>query len=72
MTAPHTTDLPACDLNHLERGKVYFATTRYGTAVGEYLGMETPFGDRSILLRDAGGTASIATRDVTSILPLAA
>lgn len=67
MTAPTT-----CNFNHLRRGATYRATTRDGTAVGEYLGMEAPHGDRAILLRHGTGTDSIALSDVTSILPVAA
>jgi hypothetical protein len=73
MTAPHHKRAPASlDLNHLRRGDTYRATTRNGIACGEYLGMEAPHGDRAILLRHVAGTASIALRDVTSILPTAA
>ena len=61
----------AWNLNHLRRGETYRATTRRGIAVGEYLGMETPHGDRAILLRNADGTESIELSDVTSIRPIA-
>ncbi len=61
-----------CNFNHLRRGATYRATTRHGAAVGEYLGMEAPHGDRAILLRHRTGTESIALCDVTSILPFAA
>jgi hypothetical protein len=57
--------------NHLRRDHTYRATTHLGTTVGEYLGMESPHGDRSLLLRDCSGTASIPLRDVTSIRPAA-
>jgi hypothetical protein len=50
----------------------YRATTRYGTTVGEYLGMEADYGYRSILLRHSTGTESIARSAVTSIHPVAA
>ena len=55
--------------NQLRRGSTYRATTRFGIAVGEYLGMENPHGDRALLLRNYSGTASIPLRDVTSIRP---
>lgn len=56
----------------LQRGSTYQATTLGGTAVGEYLGMESPHGDLAILLRHSGGTHSIEVTDVTSIEQLAA
>ncbi len=57
--------------NQLRRGTTYRATTPGGSAVGEYLGVESPHGDRALLLRNNGGTASIPLRDVTSIRPAA-
>ncbi len=60
------------NLNHLRRGEIYRAMTRGRTVVGEYLGIEAPHGDRSILIRHGAGTDSIALCDVTSILPIAA
>jgi hypothetical protein len=60
------------NLNNLRRGVSYRATTRIGSTAGQYLGMETPHGDRSILLRSNAGTASIALSDITSICPTAA
>jgi hypothetical protein len=65
MTAPQ-------NLNQLRRGAIYRATTRVGIAIGEYLGMEAPHGDRAILLRHGYGTESIALSEVTSIRPLLA
>ena len=59
-------------LNDLRRGTTYRATTRDRIAVGEYLGMEAPHGDRAILLRHPTGTESIELCDVTSIRPAAA
>jgi hypothetical protein len=59
-------------LNDLRRGTTYRATTRDRIAVGEYLGMEAPHGDRAILLRHRTGTESIELCDVTSIQPAAA
>ena len=73
MTAPHTSRVRAThNFNHLRRGETYRAITRAGSAVGEYLGMETPHGERAILLRHGAGTESIAVRDITSIEPTAA
>ena len=37
-----------------------------------FLGIETPHGDRSILLWSRSGTASIAVDDITSLCPTAA
>lgn len=73
MKAQHTSRASApWNLNHLRLGTTYRATTRQHTTAGEYLGMETPYGDRSILLRHRTGTASIALTDITSIHPTAA
>lgn len=73
MTAPQPPRNGAViDINQLRTGSVYRATTSAGASVGEYLGMEAPHGDRSILLRHAAGTASIAIADVTAIHPEAA
>jgi|GEM_PF-3009647 len=66
--AQHTSRASApCNLNDLRLGATYRATTSAGTTAGEYLGMETPYGDRSILLRNGAGTASIALNDLTGI-----
>ena len=68
MQAPHTSqEGPALDLNHLERGRRYQATTRNSVAVGEYLGLEAPHGDRAILLKHGSGTASIAVADLETV-----
>ena len=73
MKAPHTSGAIAPqNMNHLRRGVHYHATTAYGCTSGEYLGMESLFGDRAILLRHRTGTASITVGDVESILPIAA
>ncbi len=73
MKAPSTSRADtARTINHLQLGSTYRATTPAGAATGEYLGMETPHGDPSILLRHTTGTASIAIDDVTSILLVAA
>jgi hypothetical protein len=71
--APQTSH--ACapwNINQLQRGATYRATTRRGTTNGRFLGMETPYGDRSILLWSRAGTASISLSDITSICPTAA
>ncbi len=73
MAAPQKPRADATwNFNHLRRGVTYRATTRDGIAVGEYLGMEAPYGDWAILLRRGTGTRSIALGDVTSIQPVAA
>lgn len=56
----------------LMRGTTYRALTRAGETTGEYLGMESPHGDLSILLRGSDGTYSIELDNVTSIERLAA
>ena len=71
MTA-HTRNDATSNLNHLRRGEIYLAATDSGIAIGEYVGMEAPFGDRSIMLRNRAGTRSIALCDITAILPAAA
>jgi hypothetical protein len=73
MKAPPNAPTSAIiNLNHLRRGDTYRATTRTGPVTGEYLGIETPHGDRAILLRHPGGTESIALCQVTSIQHAAA
>lgn len=73
MNAPFTSRTRApWNLNHLRRGSSYRATTRDATTFGEYLGMETPHGDLSILIRSRAGTASIAVGDITSLEPATA
>ncbi|MDH3731341.1 MAG: hypothetical protein OES13_09510 [Acidimicrobiia bacterium] len=72
MTAPSTSRVETTRINHLQLGSTYRATTPAGAATGEYLGMETPHGDTSILLRHTNGTVSIVLDDVTSILLVAA
>lgn len=62
----------ATHMNKLRRGRTYRAHTRSGSAHGEYLGMETPYGDWAILLRNGSETCSIALGDVLSIEPTAA
>lgn len=53
----------------LRVGHSYVAGTTGQCIEGEYLGLETLYGDRSILLRHAGGTASIPIRRVQSLRP---
>lgn len=55
------------NLNHLRRGGTYVATTKAGTTLGEYLGMEAMWGERSVLLRHDRGTESISRRHILSI-----
>lgn len=68
MASQPTRQHATTNFNHLERGTFYRATTREGAAIGEYLGMETCYGERAILLRHPSGTASIGLGDITSIL----
>ncbi len=69
MPAPSTARArDARILNDLRRGTTYRASTRSGVTVGEYLGIETPHGQRAILLRHKRGTASIAVVDVMTIV----
>ena len=55
------------NIHHLTRGARYRAITPTSDTTGEYIGMESPFGDRAILLRHASGTASIDLTDLTTI-----
>ena len=55
------------NLNHLRRGGKYLATTPAGVTIGEYLGMEAAYGERSVLLRNDHGTASLSRREILSI-----
>lgn len=71
MKAPHTSDVTPT-LNNLRKGSTYRATTPDGSAVGEYLGIESPHGDPAILLRHHRGTASIYLRNLRSIQQLVA
>ncbi len=60
-------------LNQLITGSTYRATTTAGLAIiGEYLGMEVPYGDWSILLRGPLGTESITVDLIESITAEAA
>jgi hypothetical protein len=58
--------------NHLRRGTTYLATTDDAVVVGEYLGMEVPFGGWALLLRHETGTESIPLHDIVTIFPAAA
>ncbi len=71
MTARHPRTDATSHINNLRRGASYVARTAYGIVFGEYLGIETPYGDRAILLRNDAGTNSIPLRDVRSIRRLA-
>jgi hypothetical protein len=46
---------------------MYLATTSAGVTIGEYLGMEAAYGERSVLLRNDHGTASLSRREILSI-----
>lgn len=72
MRAPQTSRPRQSSLTRLEPGATYRATTCSGTTVGEYLGLETPHGDRTILLRGVSGTAAIPVSELISIRPQAA
>ena len=64
----HTTPRPQpWNLNHLQRGQTYRASTTHGITVGEYLGIEAPHGDWAILLRHGGGARSIKVTELTDI-----
>lgn len=53
--------------NDLQHGVSYVATTERGDKSGEYLGMETRYGDWAILLREGQLTTSVALTDITAI-----
>jgi hypothetical protein len=55
------------NLNHLRRGGTYVAKTAVGTTLGEYLGMEALYGERSVMLRNETGTTSISRSHILSI-----
>jgi len=66
MTAPHTIEKP--DFNILMVGDHFAADTDAHTLIGRYLGLETPYGERSMLLRHADGrTSTIPLRLVSSL-----
>lgn len=66
MKAPRTSPTQA-NLNQLRRGRAYRARTARRTIRGEYLGIESIYGDFAILLRHAQGTESIPIGDLVSI-----
>jgi hypothetical protein len=66
MSAPRSTHPP--DFNLLTVGRHYEASTNTHTLRGEYLGVETPYGERRMLLRQANGkTTTIPFRFVVSL-----
>jgi hypothetical protein len=68
MKAEHTSHHETSpNRNHLRRGSHFRVTTSVGSFAGEYLGMETLYGDRAILLRHSTGTDSILLHHVTSV-----
>ena len=70
IVTPHTPHRRGSrNINHLRRGTTYRASTRDGTTVGEYLGIEAPYGEWAILLRHEAGTDSIPLRLITAIRP---
>lgn len=58
--------------NDLQHGVSYVATTERGEMSGEYLGMETRYGDWAILLREGPSTTSVALTEITAIAEEAA
>lgn len=61
------------NLNQLVTGSTYRATTHGGHAiVGEYLGIEVPYGDWAILLRSSLGTESVTIDLIESLTAEAA
>jgi hypothetical protein len=58
--------------NGLQPGVSYVATTDRGLQAGEYLGMETRYGDWAILLRNGRLTTSVALADIIEIVEEAA
>lgn len=66
MTTNHPTS-PLTDLNRLRCGATYRAVTPRGHTTGEYLGVETAYGEWSILLRHDRGTDSIPFTRIDSI-----
>lgn len=67
MTARRPLRHKSRTFNHLRIGGTFRVTTATATTIGEYLGMETPYGDRAILIRHCTGTESIPLWQVTSI-----
>jgi hypothetical protein len=70
---PPTISVRKPDFNMLRVGSHYSADTNSTTVCGEYLGVETPYGERSILLRHTDGrTSTIPLRRVVSLTAVAA
>lgn len=67
MSAHINERMDAPNLNHLRRGNTYLATTNDGDTIGEYLGMEALYGERSVMLRHDGETTSITRTRILSI-----
>ena len=66
MKAPTASPVQA-NLNHLRRGSTYRAHTTHGRVTGEYLGMESLYGEFAILLRHEDGTDSVPIDTLVSI-----
>ena len=56
------------NLNQLQRGALYCATTPHGTSTGVYLGIETPHGEWAILLQSDDETASIPVSHIMEVI----
>ncbi len=68
MSARTIERIAAPNLNHLRRGATYLATTHDGDdTVGEFIGMEAMYGERSVMLRNDLGTTSISRTHISSI-----
>ena len=67
MTATNTHGPTKAGLNDLEVGSTYTAATGTGRVCGEYLGVETPHGVWSILLRGSRRTASVPIEAISAI-----
>lgn len=70
MQAQETSqEIATIDINHLEIGGTYQATTEAGrTAQGEYLGIEVEYDDWKIILRSVEGSESIPVHNLASVL----
>jgi hypothetical protein len=68
MQAPTLRPTSRPNFNILMVGSRFEASTTDTTYEGEYLGLETPYGERSILIRDQDGkTSTIPVRRVVSL-----
>ena len=73
MNTPTRTNIAAnLTVTQLRLGGIYRAVTRNRTEIGEYLGLETSWGDRAILLRTAGGTSSVLVDRIERLVSAAA